>query len=145
MLRRRGRGSAVAAAATWRDDPPLLGDADPPRVRRDRRGHATNVLTPLLHLGRIARGGIDALPLRVAVRAGPHGADRRDDAPRALGGLDPRALHCRERESHLGVAEDWAANRLRGTRGLPSWCGGDRRSRSARSAGSTGRWSGWRR
>ena len=52
-----------------------------------------------------ARDPLVAAPLRVAVGARPHGAARRDDAARAVERLGPRALHRREPEPHLGLAE----------------------------------------
>ena len=48
-------------------------------------------LPPLLDRGRRDRGPLAAVSLRLAVGARPHGAARRDDAARALGGLAARA------------------------------------------------------
>ena len=42
---------------------------------------------------------------RVAFRARPHGATRRHDPARAMERLEPRALHEREPQPHLGLAE----------------------------------------
>ena len=48
-------------------------------------------------------------PLRLAVRAGPHGAAGRDDLARALERLGPHALHQRQQGPRVGVGEDGPA------------------------------------
>src|SRR4029453_6871515 len=48
---------------------------------------------------------LDSIPLRLARRARPDGAPRRDDAVRALERLGARALHEREPEARVGLAE----------------------------------------
>jgi hypothetical protein len=45
------------------------------------------------------------IPLRLARRAGPHGPARRNDLARTLERLEARALHKRQHEPHLGMAE----------------------------------------
>ncbi len=47
---------------------------------------------------------LHAMATRLARRARPHGADRRDAPARALGGLGPLALHRREHQ-HVSVWE----------------------------------------
>ena len=52
-----------------------------------------------------ARASLGAVPLRVAGGARPDGAARRDDAARALERLDARAVHEREHDARLGLAD----------------------------------------
>ena len=77
-----------------------------PDVRRPRRVHRPRrpdrVLPPLPGRRRQAQGVLDAVPLRVAVRARPDGAHRRAGPARALERLEPRAVHRRE-PSHVSV------------------------------------------
>ena len=65
----------------------------------------SSLFSPLLGDRRPTRDLLGALSLRVAIRAGPHGATRRHDAARALERLEPRALHEPQPESRLGVGE----------------------------------------
>ena len=60
-----------------------------------------------------ATGGscVDPVPLRVAGRARPDGATRRDDSARALERLEARAVHEREHEARLGLGEARLAGR----------------------------------
>ncbi len=53
-----------------------------------------------------ARALLDPVSLRVAGRARPDGAARRDAAARPLRRLEPRAVHEREHEPRLGLGED---------------------------------------
>ena len=53
---------------------------------------------------------LGAVSLRLAVRAGPDGATRRNDLARALERLEPRALHEREPKPHLGLGEGGVAS-----------------------------------
>ena len=46
---------------------------------------------------------VDAVPLRVAVRARPHGPNRRDDVARALERVEAGALHEREHEARVSL------------------------------------------
>jgi hypothetical protein len=70
-----------------------------PRSRRDRdlrrRGRADRVVTPLDRGRRPAGATLRAVPVRLAVRARPHGQDGGLAAPGPLGGLGPRPLHLR--------------------------------------------------
>lgn len=54
----------------------------------------------------LLRDPFDTAPLRVAVRARPDGPHRRNDLARTVVRLEPRALHRRQPEPHLGLAED---------------------------------------
>ena len=75
------------------------------RLRRVRHRRAGRHLAPLLGGQRRARDLLGAIPLRLARRAGPHGPARRNDLARALERLEARALHERQHEPHLGMAE----------------------------------------
>ena len=55
---------------------------------------------------RQARRAVDPVPLRLAGRARPDGADRRHAAPRALEQLGARAVHEREHEAHLRLGKE---------------------------------------
>ncbi len=66
---------------------------------------ADRAFPSLLGGRRPASDPLVAAPLRMAVRAGPHGATRRDDPARALEQLEARALHQRQQEPRLGLAE----------------------------------------
>ena len=56
------------------------------------------------------RGLFAAISLRVALGARPHGATRRDDAAGALERLEAGAVHKREHQARLRLAEASFAN-----------------------------------
>jgi len=57
-----------------------------------------------------ARPIVHALPLRLALGTRSHGAACWDELLRAMGRLEPRAVHERESEAHLGVGEPGTVN-----------------------------------
>ena len=96
------------------------------RIRRREPGAR---LPPLHGHRRQVRAAIDSIPLRVAVGAGPHGAARGNDPPRALVKLEARALHEREHQARLGLGKILLTLVGRGELRRPS-------SRATRGAGS---------
>ena len=79
------------------------------------------------------RSALGPVPLRLAVRARPDGAARGDDARGALGRLAPRAVHERQHQARLGLAQGLN----RGRRASASACDAfqcPRRQRHVRSA-----------
>ena len=73
--------------------------------RRVRRREPGPDLAPLLAGRRTARAQLGPVPLRLAGRARPDGAARRDDAARPLERLEARAVHQREPQARVGLGE----------------------------------------
>ena len=104
LLRRRGAGPRLQRLPPGETFQPF--DVSPTHLGFDEYDVATRVSSPTTTGSRTAgRGPVALVPLRVAVGARPHGAARRDDAARALGGLDAPSLHERERRSTSPVWE----------------------------------------
>ena len=103
LLRDRGRRSGAAAAPARRDVRPFDVSADAPRLRRVRRrepgliSHHYWLVDGQLEL-------VDAVPLRLAVRARPDGAARRDDARERWSGWK-REPFTSESTKHVSVWE----------------------------------------
>jgi SAM-dependent methyltransferase len=73
--------------------------------RRVRRRDAGPDLPPLLDPGWPGRALLVSVPLRLARGARPDGPARRDDAPRAMGGVDEGAVHEREPLPRVGLGD----------------------------------------
>ena len=74
-------------------------------IRGIRRGHSDRLLPPLLDARREVRQLLGAVPIHLAFGAGPHGSNRRHVLGRALGRLEPGALHERQQEPCVGLGE----------------------------------------
>ena len=80
------------------------------RLRRVRHRQPGPGLAPLLDGGRPVPRPVGAVSLRLAGRARPDGEAGRDDAARALERLEAGAVHEREPQAHLGLAEGHLTN-----------------------------------
>ena len=105
MLPDRGRRAAAAAAAQGRDLARLRTDRHPLGHRRVRR-RDPELHLPSHDLARRKLGpGLRPLSLCVARGAGPDGATGRTEPQGALGQLAAGAVHERQRESRVRLAE----------------------------------------
>ena len=94
LLRDRGRRPGPAAAAARRALPGLRRQRRPRSASTSTTSRRRACLAPLrAPTTTAARACLGAVPLRVAGRARPDGADRRHAPARALGGLGARAVH----------------------------------------------------
>src|SRR5439155_1307509 len=96
---------SLATARSRRDCHPVRREPHTPRLRPNRRGHTELMVTPLLVRERRDQGAFGTVPLRLAIRIGPHGPPRGNGAARALERLEPRALHNHKPGPYLGLAE----------------------------------------
>ena len=107
--RNRDPGSATAPARREVRRVRRLGSAR--RRRRVRPRHATDVVASRHDSRRRADRTVrDSIPLRVALRARPHGSPGGHDAREPLGGLDTRRVHERQ-PSHVSVWRKPACDR----------------------------------
>jgi hypothetical protein len=88
LLRHRVVHPGTSAPPTGTNPRPPRTHLKPSRIRAVRRCNTDCLLAPLLEVGRELGHILGAVSLCVAVGARPHGPDRRNDAPRALGYLE---------------------------------------------------------
>ena len=100
-------GPGAPAAPARRDVPCVPRERDEVGLRRVRRRETGADVAPLRARRRASRTPVDPVPLRVARGARPDGGARRHDAARALGRMEARAVHERERPSTSRSGRNW--------------------------------------